>query len=77
MITLVSYIGGEGKWEHAPRGAGLGDASTHFIQTCKNRVFQQKFRPNYGYKRVVFRKKLENRRNVGGPNPEPPLASGG
>jgi len=24
-----------GKWKHAPRSAGLGGASTHFIQTFK------------------------------------------
>jgi len=27
--------------------AGLGGTATHFIQTFKKRVFQQKFMPNY------------------------------
>jgi len=36
-----------GKWGHAPWSAGLEDASTHFIQTFKKLVFQQKFRPKY------------------------------
>jgi len=25
-----------GKWGHAPRGAGLGGAPTHFLQSFKN-----------------------------------------
>jgi len=37
----------EGKWEHASRVAGLGGASTHFIQTFEKCVFKQKFRPKY------------------------------
>jgi len=37
--------GGGGKWGHAPSSASLGGASTHVIQTFKERVFQQKFRP--------------------------------
>jgi len=45
VITLSSIAGG--KWGHAPRGAGLGGSSTHFIQTFKERVFQQKFWPKY------------------------------
>jgi len=45
MITLSSVA--EGKWGHAPRGEGLEGASTHFIQTFKKRVFQQKFGPKY------------------------------
>jgi len=32
---------GEGKWEHAPRGAGLGSASIHFIQPFKKRVLSR------------------------------------
>jgi len=39
-------LSGAAKWGHAPRSAGLR-ASTHFIQTFKKRVFQQKFRPKY------------------------------
>jgi len=34
---------------HAPQGAGLRDASTHFIQTFKKFVFQQKCRPRPKY----------------------------
>jgi len=45
VITLSSVA--RGKWGHAPLVAGLGGASTHFIQTFKIRVFQQKFGPKY------------------------------
>jgi len=31
-VTTLSSVAG-GKWGHAPRGAGLGGALTHFIQT--------------------------------------------
>jgi len=36
-----------GKCGHAPRGAGLGGVSIHFIQTFKKRVFLQKLREKY------------------------------
>jgi len=39
VITLSSVAWGN--WGHTPRGAGLGSASTHFIQTFKKRVFRQ------------------------------------
>jgi len=45
VITLSSVAGG--KWGHALREEGLGSASTHFIQTFKKRVFQQKFGPKH------------------------------
>jgi len=45
VITLSSVAGG--KLRHALRETGLGGVSTHFIQTCKKCVFQQKFRPKY------------------------------
>jgi len=46
LITAYSSVA-EGKWGHAPQGAGLGGASTHFIQTFKKRYFQQKFGSKY------------------------------
>jgi len=36
VITLSSVAGAN--WGHAPRGEGLGGASTHFIQTFKRSV---------------------------------------
>jgi len=33
----------EGKWRHAPWGAGLGGATAHILQSA----FKQKFRPKY------------------------------
>jgi len=38
---MLSIVAG-GKWRHSPQGAGLGGASTHFIQTFKKRIFQAK-----------------------------------
>jgi len=43
-VIRLSIVAG-GKWGHAPRGVGLGGASTYFIQTFKKCVFQQKFGP--------------------------------
>jgi len=64
VITLSGVAGGgggggagPGGWGHEPRGAGLGDASTHFIQTFKKRIFQQKFRPKYAKKIRIFLEK--------------------
>jgi len=45
---------GGGKCGYAPRGAGLVDASPHFIHTFKKRVFQQKFRPKKSLKMCIF-----------------------
>jgi len=41
--------GGGKKWRHAPLSAGLGGASTHFIQAFKKRIFQHKFKPKNAY----------------------------
>jgi len=44
VITLSSVAGG--KWAHAPRGAGLGGASTHCIQSFKNAFFSKNLGQN-------------------------------
>jgi len=47
-ITIIQWRskGGGGEGGHAPRGAGLGGASTRFLQSFKTR-FKQKFRLKY------------------------------
>jgi len=42
VITLCGVAReGRGKWEHASQDAGLGGASTHFIQILKNVFFSK------------------------------------
>jgi len=54
LQCALKFLAG-GKWGHAPRGAGLGGALTHFIQTSKKCVFQQqKFGTKYALKCVFF-----------------------
>jgi len=55
VITLSSVEGG--KWGHEPRGAGLGGASTHFIQVFKKCVFSRNLGQNM-LKNAFFLKKL-------------------
>jgi len=52
---MLSNVAG-GKWGHLPQGAGLGGASTHFIQTFKKCVFQQNLGQNM-LKKLIFLKK--------------------
>jgi len=54
-VTTLSSVAG-GKWRHAPRGAGLGDASTHFIQSV-NRVFSRNVGQNMLKNAYFFGKK--------------------
>jgi len=78
VITVSGAARGrEGKWGHASRRAGLGGASTHFIQAFKKQVFQQKFRPKCQKNAYFLEKGCKIAAAAGGSVLEPPLASGG
>jgi len=71
VITISSIAGSN--WGQAPRGAGLGGASTHFIQTFKKRVFQQKCGPTMLKNAYFWKKnkieKLPQRQGIRPKNP--------
>jgi len=65
-IIVISGIAG-GNRGHAPRSAGLGDASTNFLQSFKNLFLSRNLNQN------IFK----NCSSIEGRALETPLASGG